>query len=75
MWTTILFSVKETHIVVFGGPSSHGALVVGSIHHITSHLKETLLEKNTIWFQYLCIKFINLNPNGMKPFLLLLAFN
>lgn len=75
MWTTILLSVKETHIVVFGGPSSHGALVVGSIHHITSYLKEALLENNTIWLQYMCIKFINLNLNGMKQFLLPLAFN
>lgn len=38
----ILFSVEGTHIVVFSGTSSHGTLVVGSIHHVTSHFKGTL---------------------------------
>lgn len=42
----ILFSVGGTHIVVFSGTSSHGTLVVGSIHHVTSHFKGTLLENN-----------------------------
>ncbi len=61
-------------MIVFSGASSHGALVVGTIHHVTSHFKGSLLENKVNLLQCMCSEYVNLSHSGIKPFLLLLAF-
>lgn len=49
--------MQRTHIIVFSCTSSWGTLVVGSIHHVTSHFKETLLENNEKSLQHTYVKW------------------
>lgn len=47
----MVLNLWTTHVIVSGGAGSHGTLVIGAVHHVASHFKQTLLENTENWLR------------------------